>query len=59
MVVGRNVWCYRKICEEMCNRFGLHPIPVHRPFQIVGVDVMDLPVTTNGNKHVVVFLTMV
>ena len=33
----------------------LHPIPVHRPFQIVGVDVMDLPVTTNGNKHVVVF----
>ncbi len=33
----------------------LHPIPVNRPFQIVGVDVMDLPVTTNGNKHVVVF----
>ena len=25
------------------------------PFQIVGVDIMDLPVTTNGNKDVVVF----
>ena len=23
----------------------IHPIPVKRPFQIVGVDVMDLPVT--------------
>ena len=33
----------------------LHPIPVKRPFQIVGVDIMDLPVTTNGHKHVVVF----
>ena len=26
-----------------------------RLFQIVGIDVMDLPVTSNGNKHVVVF----
>ena len=33
----------------------LHPIPVKQPFQIVEVDVMDLPVTTQGNKHVVVF----
>ena len=33
----------------------LHPIPVSRPFQIIGVDVMDLPMTTNGNKHVLVF----
>ena len=33
----------------------LHPIPVQRPFQILGVDVMDLPVTEKGNKHVVVF----
>ena len=33
----------------------LHPIPVQRPFQILGVDVMDLPVTERGNKHVVVF----
>ena len=33
----------------------LHPIPVSRPFQILGVDVMDLPLTTSGNKHVLVF----
>ena len=33
----------------------LHPIPVNRPFQIVGVDIMDLPLTTQGNKHVLVF----
>ena len=31
------------------------PIPVQRPFQIVGVDVMDLPVTELGNRHVIVF----
>ena len=33
----------------------LQPIPVQRPFQIVGVDVMELPVTRKGNKYVVVF----
>ena len=33
----------------------LHPIPVQRAFQIVGLDVMDLPKTESGNKHVVVF----
>ena len=33
----------------------LHPIPVRRPFQILGVDIMDLPVTQLGNRHVVVF----
>ena len=33
----------------------LHPIPVQRPFQIIGVDVMDLPKTKRGNIHVVVF----
>ena len=31
----------------------LLPIPVSRPFQILEIDVMDLPVTQNGNKHVV------
>jgi len=36
-------------------RLPLYPIPVQRPFQILGVDVMDLPVTEKGNKHVVVF----
>ena len=33
----------------------LHPIPVQRPFQIVGVDIMELPKTEAGNKYVLVF----
>ena len=33
----------------------LQPIPVQRPFLIVGVDIMDLPKTADGNGHVVVF----
>ena len=33
----------------------LHPIEVQRPFQIVGVDIMDLPLTKRGNRHVLVF----
>ena len=33
----------------------LHPIPVQRPFQIMGVDVMELPKTKKGNQYVVVF----
>ena len=27
----------------------LHPIPVHRSFQILGLDIMDLPVIEQGN----------
>ena len=37
------------------NKPPLHPIPVQRVFQIIGVDVMDLPRKEAGNKHVVVF----
>ena len=37
------------------NKPPLHPIPVARPFQIIGVDIMDLPLTKSGNRHVVVF----
>ena len=36
------------------NKPPLHPIPVQRPFQVLGIDVMDLPITKQGNKHVVV-----
>lgn len=32
----------------------LHPIFVQKPFQVLGIDVMDLPVTEGGNRHVVV-----
>ena len=30
----------------------LHPIPVEKPFQIVGVDIMELPITETGNRYV-------
>ena len=33
-------------------------IPVQRPFQIAGVDIMDLPCTESGNKHLTVFQDM-
>ena len=36
----------------------LKPIAVRRPFQKIGVDVMHLPCTECGNKHVVVFQDM-
>jgi hypothetical protein len=36
------------------NKPPLHPIPVTRQFQILGIDVMDLPVIDQDNKHVVV-----
>ena len=34
---------------------SLKPIPVSRIFQIVGVDIMELPKTQSGNRYVVVF----
>ena len=34
----------------------LQPIPVGGPFHRVGVDVLQLPLTRNGNRYVVVFL---
>ena len=37
------------------GRPPLKPIPVNRAFQIFGVDIMDLPKTERGNKHVIVF----
>ena len=37
------------------GRPPLKPIPVSRPFQILGVDIMDLPRTERGNKHVILF----
>ena len=59
----RDVMTYVQSCPECLvsrgdgrnTRSPLHPIPVNRPFQIVGVDIMDLPVTASGNRHVVVF----
>ena len=36
------------------QRPPLHPTLTEYLFQIVGVDVMELPMTTRGNKYVVV-----
>ena len=33
----------------------LQPIATEQPFQIIGVDIMELPVTTQGNRYVVIF----
>ena len=33
----------------------LIPIPVDHPFQIMGVDIMELPITTKGNEYLIVF----
>jgi len=40
------------------NRPPLHPIPVSRPFQIWGVDIMELPTTARHNRYVIVFQDM-
>ena len=37
------------------HRPPLRPIPIQRPFQKIGADIMDLSCTERGNKHVVVF----
>ena len=36
----------------------LQPIPVQRPFQIFGVDIMELPITKIGNRYVIVLLEL-
>jgi len=33
----------------------LRPVQVSRPFQVLGVDIMDLPKSSSRNKHVLVF----
>ena len=47
--------CVRVTGGQKNHETPLQPIPVHRPFQLLGVDIMDLPVTESGNKHVLVF----
>ena len=59
----RDIVNYTKNCPQCAIVTGtgrkqqppMHSIPVDRPFQIVGVDIMELPVTANGNRYVVVF----
>ena len=33
----------------------LQPIVTERPFQIIRVDIMELPITTQGNRYAVLF----
>ena len=37
------------------QRPPLHPIEVSHPFQILGVDIMELPLTKSGNQYAIVF----
>jgi len=32
----------------------MNPIPVNKPFQLLGVHIMDLSIIESGNKHMVV-----
>ena len=34
----------------------LHPIPVNGAFERVGMDILEMPLTTSGNKCIVVFV---
>ena len=53
---------FAKACPECAITTGagrrikspLHPIPVGRPFQMFGIDIMDLSLTDHGHRHVVV-----
>ena len=55
---------YCRSCLVCASRKGtgqalkptLHPIPVGGPFERVGVDVLQLPLTLDGNQYVVVFI---
>ena len=42
-------------CHGKQLRPPLQPIPVERAFQILGVDIMELPKTSRGNQFVIVF----
>lgn len=59
----RDAMDFSRSCGECATVAGvgrryqppLHPIPVQHPFQIIGVDIMELPVTEQGNRYVIVF----
>ena len=61
--IYRDVMDFCKSCPDCAVVSGtgrkyvppLHPIPVQRPFQIFGVDIMELPITERGNRYVIVF----
>ena len=45
------------ICQKQKRphtKEALHPVPVEEPFDRVGIDLLQLPLTTSGNKYVIV-----
>ena len=62
----KDVVNYVKNCPQCAIATGvgkkqlppLCSILVQHPFQIIGVDIMELPLTSNGNKYVIVFQDM-
>ena len=58
-----DIIAFCKSCPECATTAGgcrpskphLFLIPVQRPFQIIELDMMELPVTNRGNRYVVVF----
>ena len=59
----RDITNYTRGCAQCAIVTGLgrrqlppmQPIPVDHPFQIIGIDIMELPLTANGNKYAIVF----
>ena len=59
----RDAMEYCKTCPECAIATGtgrilrppLCPIPIAHPFQVWGVDIMDVPKTEQGNQHAIVF----
>ena len=54
----RSINCPQCAIATGVGRKQLPPIksiPVDHPFQIVGTDIMELPLTNNGNRYVIVF----
>ena len=48
--------CASRKSGRRCFKPPLQPIPVGGPFHRVAVDILQLPLTTNGNKYVAVFM---
>jgi len=50
---GRN--CPQCVTVTGAGSFPMKSIPEDHPFQINDVDIMELPVTTRGNRYIIVF----
>ncbi|KAL5496505.1 hypothetical protein EMCRGX_G012803 [Ephydatia muelleri] len=48
--------CQKCQCSKLCTptRAPLHNLPIGRPWQMVAIDVLQVPVSTNNNKYLLV-----